>query len=302
MKKIVILSQFDFLLQIENKNYELDNKHFVEVENHKQNFSFLAYPIANTVSLPYTVRFEELNPKSTPYYEILSFSDRYEIKLKLFTLYSMVPIENYSCQIKNVRYLVKCFTDRICISCSSGEYVYEINQASCTFWTKGNLIYIMGENENVKILTLFNTENKTFCSQCGEEIEIDDTKIKCLNTPRNSLRCKILSTFNIDNLEKINDEFYKKENEIETKYPTFLVPYKFFDAIIIKDYKTAQKYLTPNLKNALSTKTLSSYFDGLVEVNLYKITPLIYTLYFNDKAADYKITIVKGLIDDIEDI
>lgn len=302
MKKIVISSQFDFLLQIENKNYELDSKHIVEVEDPKQNFTFLAYPISKTMSIPYTVKFEEQDFKNTPYYEIYSFNDRYEINLKLFTLYSTAPIENHSCQIKNVRYLVKCYTDRICISSITGEYVYEVNQANCNIWTKGNLIYIMGESENSKILTTFNTENKTFYSCYGEEIEIDDTKIKCLKSTSNSLRYKILSTFNANNMEKISDDFYKKEGEEEIKYPYFLLPYKFFDAIIIKDYNTAKKYLTTRLQSVLKTNVLSSYFDGLVSVNLYKISPLVYTLYFKDKAKDYKISIANGFIDDIEDI
>lgn len=302
MKKILITSQYDFLLQIDNKTYELDNKHFVEIENMANNLTFLAYPIANTMSLPYAVKFEVANLKNTNYYEIYSFNDRYEIKLNLFTLYSTTPIANYSCQIKNVKYLVKCYTDRICVSSQNGEYVYETNMANYTFWTSNNYIYIFGENENNKMLTIFDTSNFVFYSQSGEEIEIDDTQIKCLSNSNNSLKCKILSTFNINGLEKINDEFYKKESETETKYIDCLIPYKFFDAIIIKDYKTALKFTTQKLKTSLNESSLDSYFNGLEYVNLYKISPIIYTLYFKDKSKDYKITLVNGLIDEIEDI
>ena len=304
MKKILLKSKHNFLVQLENKNYIIDNKQFIEIENVDYEVSFCVYPIDNkTKSLPYCVCLDLKDLKNNPHINLYSFEDRYEVHLNLFTLPSETPLSNFTCQIKNIKYLVKCYTDRISVSSQNGEYVYETQGTTYSLHTKNNCIYLLCKNEDVSTLIIFDPSSSTFSAIYGEKIEFDDTKIKCLQEPQNTLHHKILSIYETQNgISKVDTQFYEKQNSSLYKIPNELVAYRFFDAIKMQDFATAKKFTTKKLGGCLTNEVLSSYFSNIKDINLYKTDPLIYTLYFVNDAKDYKITMQNYLIDEIEDI
>ena len=66
---------------------------------------------------------------------------------------------------------------------------------------------------------------------------------------------------------------------IHAKHKEF-IPYAFFEAIQIKNYKLARKYLTPELSNKLSNLHFEKFFG-----HYYKITQTLSPIFNHEEIA-----------------
>lgn len=302
MKKIHITSPFEFVIKIEEKTYFLSKTEYVEICDFDKNIlTIFAYPTSEICnSLPYAIKVNFDKKTAHNNVNFFEFCDRYEIEILPLFLPKITPICNKNISLNKEKFYITCFEDRIKITKNCQEYVYFVQGLNPTFETHNDKIYISNIEKNKKHLVCFNTKNCTFFEICGEQIEILKNEIRCLKYFPNCIRRKILSTYSLD-FENTKTEFFE-DNIPQKNIPTSLVPFEFFDAIKMKDYAFLDNIVSKSLYQKLTKETLEQFFDNIQNVKLYSLSPLIFTVYYSNKAKDYKILMQNGKIFDIEEL
>lgn len=305
MGKILITSNCDYVVQISNETFFVDNKQYIEVlDNDGMSLTFLAYPINDSKnSLPYAVNLDLKNSNTIPKnVKVYKLKDRCEIELLPYIIPSVTPLYSFNQNIMGEMYRIICYVDRVQISSKYGEYVYESAGFNHSCSVHKNLIYVLSRNYDIKNLVIFDTKNNTFTEIKGEKIEIQENTIKSLSKT-NIQKHQVLTTYNIDdNITMKSIEYFCEGNSQNPIIPKEMVPYMFFESIKIKDYVSAKKYLTESFSQKLNIKMLSSFFGDIQYVRLYTLKPLVYTVYNIDNAKDYKISMINDAICEIEEI
>lgn len=305
MGKILITSNCDYVVQISNETFFVDNKQYIEVlDNDGMSLTFLAYPINDSKnSLPYAVNLDLKNSNTIPKnVKVYKLKDRCEIELLPYIIPSVTPLYSFNQNITGEIYRIICYIDRVQISSKYGEYVYESAGFNHSCSVHKNLIYVLSRNYDIKNLVIFDTKNNTFTEIKGEKIEIQENTIKSLSKT-NIQKHQVLTTYNIDdNITMKSIEYFCEGNSQNPIGPKEMVPYMFFESIKIKDYVSAKKYLTESFSQKLNIKMLSSFFGDIQYVRLYTLKPLVYTVYNIDNAKDYKISMINDAICEIEEI
>ncbi len=304
MKKILITSNFDYVVQFGSDTFFVNNKQYIEIlDNEKLLLTFLAYPI-NTQknNLPYAVNLDLKKENKPSYVNVYKLKDRYEIELLPYSVPSVTPLCSFYQNVMKEMYRVVCYFDRVQVASKRGEYVYENVGYNHSCSVCKHLIYILSGNSDTKSLIIFNTKNNTFTEINGEKIEIKENTIKSLSRT-NIQKHQVLTTYNIDNDITVSSvEYFCKTNSLKLATQNELVPYMFFESIKTKDYVSAKKYLTESFSQKLNIKMLSLFFGDIQYVRLYTLKPLVYTVYNIDNAKDYKISMINDAICEIEEI
>ena len=301
MKTIIISSKLPFLIENE-KSYYIDENLSLQIENFENNTFFKIYPInQGRNSIPYCISlYFDKNKLScdSEFVKIYEFANRYEVFVNAFKIPSSNIMYSQSHTIKNTKYLITCYDDRVKIWSNKGEYVFEENFVDVSSCVEGENINILTKNKDNKILICFDTKNNTFSKISGEKIEIKNNKITSqTNLHDMASHIKICS---YDMSAKLQEEnLYMKKPEPKYCKNKNLMPYNFFEAVKCKDFSQARFFLTQKLNNLLTDNAISEFFGNFEDIKITNLSPLTYTLYSSDKAKDYEIILKNDKIDDI---
>ena len=129
---INIYSDYEFLIDTKGQTFELDPTKHLYIENCPGELTLRAYPLNQTkLSIPFAfslklsgndIKCEASNVK------VYRLKNRCDVFISPFVLPSVICIYSQTHTIKNVRYTVCAYEDRIKISSSRGEYVFEGKQ------------------------------------------------------------------------------------------------------------------------------------------------------------------------------
>lgn len=304
MKKIQIFSDDEFLLEFNNSNYCIDANTHLEITDIQKEIVLKIYPInQSNLSIPYCAKLELVKNKidcASKLVKVYNIKDRCDIFIKPFKIYSANVVYNNHHTIKNTRYLISCFEDRIKISSNKGEYNYETNCANCSSSIQGENIYILTKNDSYKTLVCFNTNNSTFYEINGNQIEINENQVKSLKKINDMAKHTVVTTYTIKDFPtQESQELFSEQNQRSSNINE-LLPYNFFEAVKVKDLNLAKTYLSNKL-TSLSNEQICNYFGDFNKIQLTSLSPLIYTLYAEDNAKDYTISINNNKIDEIND-
>ena len=308
MKNLKIFSNENFLLEIDNKNYFLEETKFLEVLNcEKNNLLIKAYPIDQSyLSIPFCINLENenFNVKSqSSCVKVYNFKNRAEIFIKPFLLSSNIIVYTASHTVKNIKYTITCYEDRIKIFSSKGEYVYEVNMINASSFVVDNNINILCNKKNNKSLIAYNVTNNVFSQVDGDQIQIDGNNIKTLQNINDMAKHIKVCSFVQENEILIKEQsLYTKNTQVKNANNNLLVPYNFFEALKVQDMNLARKFLSLNLQQNLKDDQLLGYFGNFEKIGILSLSPLCYTLYSNLNAKDYEISMTDNKISEINEV
>lgn len=308
MKDLKIYSNYNFLLEIENSNYFLESTNYVEVLNcEKNNLLIKAYPVdQSNLSIPFCINIESQNldiKTQSECVKVYNFAHRAEIFVKPFLISSNIVVYTASHTVKNVKYTISCYEDRIKIFSSKGEYVYETDITSASSFVVDNNINILCNNKKGKTLVVFNVSNNVFSHVCGDKIEIDGNNIKTQQNINDMAKhIRVCSFVQNEDITLKNKDLYTENSKNKSAKNNLLIPYNFFEAIKVEDFNLARTYLATPLKDNLTDEQLASYFGNFENIGILSFSPLCYTLYSSQNAKDYEIYLQGNKINEINEI
>ena len=154
--------------------------------------------------------------------------------------------------MKNIKYTITCYEDRIKIFSSKGEYVYEVNMINASSFVVDNNINILCNKKNNKSLIAYNVTNNVFSQLDGDQIEIDGNNIKTLQNINDMAKHIKVCSFVQENEILIKEQsLYTKNTQVKNANNNLLVPYNFFEALKVQDMNLARKFLSLNLQQNL---------------------------------------------------
>ncbi len=300
---INIYSEYGFLIDIKGQTYELDRTNHLCIENCTNSLTLRAYPTDQTkLSIPFAFNLKMQNNKiicNLDNVKVYNIGMRCDVFIMPFLIPSIECVYSQTHIVKNVRYTVSAYTDRIKVVSSKGEYVFQIPLSDAQSEVNGNYIYILTK-QNKKTLVCFDTSKNIFNSITADFIDLKEKNIMArVDLEDMAHHTKILTLKNDLTIEK--SEMYIDESLSRKCYVNELVPYNFFEALMCKDDKNAIKFLSDDLKNAISDQNIYEFFGKYYKINITSLSPLIYTLYYPDSAKDFKITVNDEKITEIED-
>ena len=308
MKDLRIFANNSFLIEIEKSNYLLEPNEYIEILNcEKPNLLLKIYPIDQiNLSIPYCLNLKlDKNKVSCGCLcsKIYDFKNRVEIYLEPFLIQSNIVLYTNSHTVKNNRYAVACFEDRIKISSLKGEYTYEIQLSSASSFVYENNINILCNFKDKKSLVSFNVVNNVFNCINGDKIEIEENKVKTLTNFNDMAKhIRVCEYVLKDDFELENQSLYTKDVEKKSSSCSKLIPYNFFESIKVRDFTQAKTYLSDNLKDNITDEQLLQYFGEFQQIEILSLDPLRYTLYSTNFAKDYEITMQNNKISEINEI
>ena len=306
MKKIRIFCELPYLIELATENFLVDNSNYLEVQSEKELF-FKCYPIDQPKnSLPFCFLLKQKIDKvesNCQNIKIFNFKDRCDVFVEQFVIESTKIVHTSTFAIKNTKYTIVCYEDKIKINCTSGEYIFETPITSVCIDTGFGFLNFLTTFEDKKTYTRFDTSTKKFSSIKGNKIQIEEDKILVQTNFCDILEhTKICEYKNNGSLEYQKTEFYTKRTLDQTNLNNKLLPIVFFESVKLEDYKTAQCILDENLSKNLNQDTIKQFFGDIDAVFLTSKEPLVYTIYCNDNASDYHIYLKDNKIQDIEKI
>lgn len=131
---------------------------------------------------------------------------------------------------------------------------------------KNDNIFLYFQTKNTKYFTcLINYQNNKYLLQETSEVDLLEEQDNIITTYKNlqdfASHGEIV-TYNFDNEFSITRELaYNNPTPYKTKVKEF-VPYAFFEALKVNNFKLARYYLTPKLSNKLSNNHLKKFFGN----------------------------------------
>ena len=304
MKKIRIFCNQSFLLEVDSSNYYIDTNNYLEAIYENPTF-VKCYPIDQPkTSLPFCFNLKKQQNNivsNCTNIKIYNFLDRCDIFVSPFLIFDQQVILSTSLTLKNTKYSLVIYPDRIKITHFGEEYIFKTQIQSATFDTQDHCINILTTFKNKKTYTRFDTLQKQFFCILADKIQIQQDYILAQqNFDDFLLHTKVNRYKNIPTLEFESCQFYTQKTLADTNIPSTLVPYVFFENIMLQDYQTATNFLCDELKDSLQKETLKQYFGDIHQISLCCTDPPLYTIYNKSSATDYKIYTQDGKIKEIE--
>lgn len=304
MNKINIFSDHEFLIEINYKNYIIDNLNSLEITDLDQPIFAKIYPINQSkLSLPFCVKLYSKNNDifcNSEFCKIYKLKNRCDIFISPFLISSNDCLYSQTHTIKNIKYSVCCYADKIIIN-GKTQHLYNVDAKEFSSTTENNNIFILCKHTK-KHLVVFNCITNKFFEIYGDQIEIENNSIKSLLNLNDIAKHTIVCSY------KVNDSIELLSTDLYTQTPTHQKPatkeiciYAFFEALKANNIKLATSYLHNDLKNIITDNSLKSYFGDFEKLKLNNLTPLTYTLYSFNQAKDYIFSFKDNLICEIDE-
>lgn len=304
MKNVRIFSEQNFVLEIDGKNYYLDDTNHIDICGCSKDVIVKAYPVEQEASsIPFCFKLSSVNgniESLTKNIKTYNLPSRCDVFVSPFLISQGICLYTNYHTIKNVRYTVACYGDKIKISSNKGEYTYEQNLDSAESYSDANNIKILTKHKNTKTFVVFSCQKNIFSKVSGNKIEINENKISTLSYINDMAKHVKVSKYTLlDDIKKDSDELFMESENAKKCTVSCLVPYNFFEAIKCGDFSLAKTFLSESL--CLTSEAMKQYFGEFKEIKLFSVSPLVYTLYKDNEARDYHIEMLGDKIVDISD-
>ena len=301
MKTIRIFCEQSYVFEIQNESYLVDSGNFLEIECLNKLVAKV-YPVDQDLnSLPFCFLLEQKENKiicNSKNIKVYNFKQRADVFVFPFCILSQDVVYTKAYTLKNVKYNISCYTDRVCVYTGGVTYTQKLQCQSASSDTSGGFVNILCQANNTKTYVRFNAKDKKFYFVNGEQIQIEEGVITSKRNICDTQNHIVVTTYeNNETLKKQKTELYIEKNYTNTSL-NCLIPYKFFEALQIKDFELAKKLSSIVLDN----NQLEDYFGEFEKFDILSFSPLVYTLYSKESAVDYKIEIENNLIAEIDEI
>ena len=297
MGYIHIKPTFDCLIKIEDLEMVLDKNKTYSFLSKNNLLNVIVYPISNnSTNLPFCFMFNETLPFCQKNVEVIVFPDNnYLLTIFPFTIGSPKLFGEKSKQLTfggETHTLTYSLNSpfNIKLECNKTFCEHSFNKTICSLETKvvnnNLLIYAKIQKELGFIFCNITYENENYNLITLEKVDILEDKNDCILTYKklNDIShhgevCK----YSKQNYNKISYLVYDNNSPIIVKHKEF-IPFAFFEAIKLKNFKLARSYLSQTLSKKLSNAHLKNFFGNFVKVCF----PITQEEFYNEIALVYE--------------
>ena len=258
--KIKLKSSYPCLVKTEKESFDLDENDVLNIENENRLF---VYPVSySNKNIPFYINLKDL--KNCNRYEIFDIDDFKLILLKeneKIVSYNKESLnfENDTCEIfiypNSIKFENKSYAVKYdCPQNYKNYKVFKLDSFACVEFDNDNLY-------------CFNMKNNKLTHFQGDEIEFEKNILK-LRKSLNDCEDRIRKT----KYEFINgaintlDANYAHSNK---NFDKNMTPYRFLEALKVKDYSFAKVFLSEGLSKKIDEQTLSKFLG-----NIHSFLPL----------------------------
>jgi len=269
---------FNCLLKMPNQEQLLSkNRTHTFIVNNLNQIPVSFYPVddENKNSLPFAAVFTKTNQTlkvDKKQITVINFpNNNYLVKVKpfLFCYPKTFEIKTKTLNFANLPHSITWLENEISpIRISNKESFFDIPLTTpitkLNFKTKNNFLLGYGKQDDNKYLVfLLKYENNSYkpcCILTADILEEDLNTITTYTKINDFAGHGQINTFEIENeIKQSTTLVYNFESPFIAKHKEF-VPFAFFEAIKIKNYKLARVYLTNELSNKLTNTHLKTFF------------------------------------------
>lgn len=287
---------FDCLLKAKNIEMELTKHKIYSFLCNSENTMLSFYPTYNQNSqLPFTYVFNVSNIKKTKNVTITKFpKNNYHILVTPFFLINQNPLNLNILKVElnkkshKIYYLehsdfsIKVQNEDNFIT---GELPVKILDLNTKIKDNNLLIYCKTElNKFVIMLVRYENNNYELLKlEEVEQLEINENKIKTYKKLHDFAGHGEITIYNFSSVFNFETSLVYNDNLPIYQKSKELIPYAFFDALKVKNYKLARTYLTDDLSSVLTDNALKNYFGNFIDIS----SPLSSDVTFNEVALIY---------------
>ena len=309
--KLGIMSNFDCLLEIDGKRYEMISN-FSRIEillENSEELSALVYPINARGLISYAFSIDKNNILKSNLDVCKIGEDEFELVLAPHYLLGHNFFKK-KFKFENLNFALSISYINV-LSCEDdeGEVFLEFYEKLDSFKFdvfNGTAYFHAKTMRNYEILVLYDKKNHTFFKFESETFEFNDKFIEFISSqdtiPKHGKHYKILFEGGEFTIEE--ELIYLKGFPQKIKNQN-LLPYAFFEAIKIKDFELAKSYLSEKLKSNITDEILVEYFgeyDKIQPYNFHIDKGNYICLRKEEKTMVFRVKVVGGEIDEIEDV
>ena len=224
--------------------------------------------------------------------------------IKQHTVQSNVLVTVY----KDSQYRVMLENSKILLNHTIGKAILDVQIDMLNY---ENIPYLKIEGvleTSEKYLLLVNMTSYSVAREfTANKIEIDSGVVTVLNNCTDMARHGIVTKYKLHDMQKeIENYTVYTETEVRPINCLALIPYAFFEAILVKNFNLAREYLSGELVQVLDDQHINEFFGAFNEITYNKYTvnninqvALVYGQQ-NRHVQIYKISLNNNLIDNIE--
>lgn len=278
---------FNCLLKTQNITQELTkNRLHTFLVNMEENLSLSFYPIdeENKNSLPFCaiLKFENNIIKTDKkQLDVISFPDNnylIEVQPFLFSFPNSFQVESKQIKIQNTTHTLSWLKQEKCdLSFSNNQnnsYLkLDLKQgiSDLNLKQKNNFIFGYAQSTSQQyIVFCVKYENDTYTTITNQVVDIleeEQNKITTYKDLHDFAGHGVITTYNFENtFEETLSLVYNNSSPLIAKHNE-IIPYSFFEAIKIKNFKLAKNYLTKELSQKLTDNHLEQFFGDFESIH-----------------------------------
>lgn len=276
--KLVIVSEIDVILKIDNENYQLnENQEKLELDLEEENtVDFFVYPIKEK-SLPYAVKLEvkkDMLISLCQHIEIFQLAESvFEIRLKKFKLSSFNLKKVFSKNFSDYSLMVLQDESSLFVIKEKDEiFTFEIEKKfkEVAFDVKKNVPFFVASLGRGSFVCLFCPSTQKFFSFEAESVVFKDDGMELIeNLNSHAGHGKKVFIRLVEERVDIEEDLLYLNNQPQVLSNIKVVPFAFFESVKVKDFMLAKTYLSKNLRNVLTDEVLQAYFGDFVRAVPY---------------------------------
>ncbi len=295
MKKYILRTNYDCLIECENKECLLDSNSSLTFDQPEK---LLIKPINSKKNIPpFTLdlgsKVKSENFTTIPYKdsEIVFINSANKIST---TFFESIEFEKKDCHITICQESISFRFENTQKTASLHDSFknYSISQKQ-----KVVAVHLIGENEQLWIFSPL-SQKLTFLS--GEKIQLIENQIILNQKTNDFANSQTFKTFEI-----VDDRIVEQKSKISYSLSTpqkatnpLLIPIAFLESVKSGDFENAKKYLSNQLQNQASEEHLVEYFGKFI--NIIPLEDGEFALTFADKVCIYHFTIENQKICEID--
>lgn len=298
------------LIDINNNSKVLNNNNYMELSMQQGETAFVrVYPINSNVNcIPYVVKIKQNAGNVTTNQtcaKVFKLNNIYEIHLVPFKINKNNIATKQKLNIGTVANTVYISNNEVLFENNDGLANVKIAISDAEIKTLNNSICVHGKlDNNGEVCVIYNTELNKINELYGTQIEVDEDCIKVLKKHPTIIGHVTLKEYIIENniLTLRNEELYYQNEQQKSNIANEIIPLAFLQAISVKDFISAKRYLSQNLNEILTAEKLESFFGEFQSIQMSVNSSNVYNVYTQENCKQFAFTMSGGVITDIEDI
>lgn len=281
MSYIHLKPTFNCLLKIDNLEKVLNKNKTYSFLTEEDALNIIVYPLTSTSSsLPFSFKFEFSKPYCQKNVDVISFSNN-NFLLTLFPFFVGSPkylgVKTKSLNfggISHTLYYTLNTTFNIKIECASSFCEYSFNEKISSLEVitveDNALIYAKLQNNLGFVFCNISFSNNTYKLITLEKINLLEIKNDAIYTYKKLNDISHhgqVNKYETKNYNRISYLVYDSNFPILIKHKE-LIPFAYFEAIKLQNYKLARSYMSKILNDKLSNTHLKKFFGSFTEICL----------------------------------